>query len=134
MRTKPLPEAFAYGIDIGKKVFHVVVINREGAVIQRAKFARETLQSFFDLAPKALIGMEACPGSQWLARRLIEMGHDARIIPARFVKPYVKSNKTDTVDAAAIAEAVTRPAMYYPAGDACIAERAVCRSAHARTG
>jgi transposase len=62
---------------------------------------------------KALIGMEACPGSQWLARRLIEMGHDARIIPARFVKPYVKSNKTDTVDAAAIAEAVTRPIMRF---------------------
>jgi transposase len=113
MRTKPLPEAFAYGIDIGKKVFQVVVINREGAVIQRAKFARETLQSVFDLAPKALIGMEACPGSQWLARRLIEMGHDAQIIPARFVKPYVKSNKTDTVDAAAIAEAVTRPIMRF---------------------
>lgn len=113
MRTKPLSEAFAYGIDIGKKVFHVVAVNREGAVIQRAKFARETLHSFFDLVPKALIGMEACPGSQWLTRRLIEKGHDARIIPARFVKPYVKSNKTDTVDAAAIAEAGTRPTMRF---------------------
>ena len=115
MRTKPLPDAFAYGIDIdiGKKMHHVAAVNREGAVIQRVKFARETLQSFFDLAPKALIGMEACPGSQWLARRLIEIGHDARIIPARFVKPYVKSNKTDTVDAAAIAEAVTRPTMRF---------------------
>ena len=57
--------------------------------------------------------MEACPGSQWLARKLIGMGHDARIIPARFVKPYVKSNKTDTVDAAAIAEALTRPTMRF---------------------
>ena len=113
MRTKPLPEAFAYGIDIGKSVFHVVAVNREGAVIQRAKFARETLHSFFDLAPKALIGMEACPGSQWLARKLIGIGHDARIIPARFVKPYMKSNKTDTVDAAAIAEAVTKPTMRF---------------------
>ena len=87
MRTKHLPEAFAYGIDIGKSVFHVVAVDREGAVIQRAKFARDALQSFFDLAPKALIGMEACPGSQWLARKLIGKGHDARIIPARFVKP-----------------------------------------------
>ena len=113
MRTKPLPETFAYGIDIGKKVFHVVAVNRDGAEIQRAKFARETLHSFFDLAPKALIDMEACPGSQWLARRLIIMGHDARIIPARFVKPYVKSNKTDTVNAAAIAKAVTRPTMRF---------------------
>uniref|UniRef100_A4WSG3 Transposase, IS111A/IS1328/IS1533 n=1 Tax=Cereibacter sphaeroides (strain ATCC 17025 / ATH 2.4.3) TaxID=349102 RepID=A4WSG3_CERS5 len=57
--------------------------------------------------------MEACPGSQWLARKLIEIGHDARIIPGRFVKAYVKSNKTDTVDAAAIAEAVTRPTMRF---------------------
>ncbi len=113
MRTKPLPDPFAYGIDIGKKAFHVVAVNHNGAVIQRAKFARETLQSFFDLAPKALIGVEACPGSQWLARKLIGMGYDARIIPARFVQPYVKSNKTDTVDAAAIAEAVTRPTMRF---------------------
>ena len=87
MRTKPLPETLAYGINIGKKLFRVVAVNREGAVIQRIKFARETLQSFFDLAPKVLIGMEACPGSQWLARKLIEKGHDARIIPARFVEP-----------------------------------------------
>ena len=69
--------------------------------------------AFLDAAPRALIGMEACPGSQWLARRLAAMGHGARIIPARFVKPYVKSNKTDTVDAAAIAEAVTRPTMRF---------------------
>jgi transposase len=108
-----LPEAFACRIDIGKSVFHVVAVNREGSVIKRAKFARETLQSFFDLAPKTAIGMEACPGSQWLARKLIGIAHDARTIPARFVKPYVTSNKTDTVDAATIAEAVTRPTMRF---------------------
>ena len=64
-------------------------LNAAGAVIQRAKFSRDTLMAFFDAAPKVLIGMEACPGSQWLARRLAAMGHDARTIPARFVKPYV---------------------------------------------
>lgn len=111
MRTKPDPQTTAFGIDIGKKVFHVVALNAARAVIQRAKFSRDTLTALFDAASKALIGMEACPGSHWLARRLAAMGHDARIIPARFVKPYVKSNKTDTVDAAAIAEAVTRPTM-----------------------
>ena len=100
MRTKPSLQTFAYGIDIGKEVFQVVAVNRDGAVIQRAKFARDTLQSFFDLAPKALIGMEACPSSQWLAQNLTQMGQDARIIPARLVDPYVKSNKTDTVSAA----------------------------------
>lgn len=113
MRTKPIPETATFGVDIGKKVFHVVALNAAGAVIQRAKFSRDTLMAFFDAAPRALIAMEACPGSQWLARRLAAMGHDARIIPARFVKPYVKSNKTDTVDAAAIAEAVTRPTMRF---------------------
>jgi transposase len=113
MRTKPDPQTATFGIDIGKKVFHVVALNAAGAVIQRAKFSRDTLMAFFDAAPKALIGKEACPGSQWLARRLAAMGHDARIIPARFVNPYVKSNKTDTVDAAAIAEAVTRPTMRF---------------------
>lgn len=134
MRTKPIPETAAFGIDIGKKVFHVVALTAAGTVIQRAKFSRDTLMAFFETAPKVLIGMEACPGSQWLARRLAAMGHDARIIPARFVKPYVKSNKTDTVDAAAIAEAVTRPTMYYLAGDARIAGRALRGSSNARTG
>jgi transposase len=57
--------------------------------------------------------MEACPGSQWLARKLPAFGHKVRIIPAQFVKPYVKSNKNDTIDAAAIAEAVTRPMMRF---------------------
>jgi len=113
MRTKPKAEAIAYGIDIGKKVFHVVALDQSGVPIQRAKFSRETFLRFFAEAPASLIGMEACQGSQWLARKLVEHGHDARIIPARFVKPYVKSNKTDTVDAEAIAEAVTRPTMRF---------------------
>lgn len=99
MRTKPNPEAAAYGIDIGKKVFHVVAMDKAGRPIQRAKFARETLLRFFEAAEPALIGMEACAGSQWLARKLIAIGHDARIIPAKFVKAYVRSNKSDTIDA-----------------------------------
>jgi hypothetical protein len=57
--------------------------------------------------------MESCPGSQWLARKLQASGHTVKIIPAQFVKPYVKSNKNDMVDAAAIAEAVTRPTMRF---------------------
>lgn len=113
MRTKPVPETAAFGIDIGKKVYHVVALDTSGAPIQRAKFSRDTLMAFFEAAPKVLIGMEACAGSQWLARRLVAIGHVAWINPARFVKPYVKSNKTDTADAAKIAEAVTRPTMHH---------------------
>jgi hypothetical protein len=67
MRTKPIPETAAFGIDIGKKVFHVVAMNAAGSVIQRTKFSRDTLMTFFEAAPRSLIGMEACPGSQLLA-------------------------------------------------------------------
>lgn len=105
--------ATVYGIDLGKNIFHVVGADAAGAIVQRIKFRRHTLLSFFERAGPALVGMEACPGSQWLARKLQAMGHSVRIIPAQFVKPYVKSNKTDTIDAEAIVEAVTRPTMRF---------------------
>jgi transposase len=68
---------------------------------------------FFERAAPAIVAMEACPGSQWLARKIQAFGHTVRIIPAQFVKPYVKSNKSDIIDAAAIAEAATRPTMRF---------------------
>jgi transposase len=105
--------ATVYGIDLGKNIFHVVGTDATGAIVQRVKFRRHTLLIFFERAERALIGMEACPGSQWLARKLQAMGHSVRIIPAQFVRPYVKSNKTDTIDAEAIVEAVTRPTMRF---------------------
>ncbi|MCG8440738.1 MAG: IS110 family transposase [Caulobacterales bacterium] len=102
-----------FGVDIGKTVFHVVGLDAAGAPIQKAKFRRETLLQFFERACPTLVGMEACPGSQWLARKLQALGHDVRIIPAQFVKPYVKSHKNDVIDAEAIAEAATRPTMRF---------------------
>jgi transposase len=63
MRTKPIPETAAFGIDIVKKLFLVVALNAAGAVIQRAKFSRDTQMAFFDAAPKGLVGMQACLGS-----------------------------------------------------------------------
>lgn len=111
-RTVPRGAAI-YGVDLGKNVFHVVGLDADGAVIQRAKFRRETLLTFFEQASSAIVGMEACSGSQWLARKLTVMGHRVRIVPAQFVKPYVKSQKNDTIDAEAIAEAVTRPTMRF---------------------
>ncbi|WP_425493304.1 IS110 family transposase [Microvirga zambiensis] len=102
-----------YGVDLGKTIFHIVGLDERGAVVQRLKFRREKLLAFFEQTEKALVGMEACPGSQWLARKLQAMGHRVRIIPAQFVRPYVKSNKNDTIDAEAIAEAVTRPTMRF---------------------
>lgn len=106
-------ECAVFGIDIGKNLFHVVGLDGSGAIVQRIKFRRETLLQFFERACRTLVGMEACPGSQWLARKLQAMGYSVRIIPAQFVKPYVKSNKNDIIDAAAIAEAATRPTMRF---------------------
>lgn len=108
MRTEQCT-AVTYGIDLGKTWFHVVGLDAQGSPVKRAKLNRASITRFFVNIPRALIGMEACPGSQWLARKLQALGHDVRIVPAQFVKPYVKSNKNDTIDAAAIAEATTRP-------------------------
>lgn len=118
MRNHPRGAA-TYGIDIGKHRFDVAALDAQGAVIQRTKFRRDTLLAHFAAAPKTLVGMEACPGSQWLARRLVELGHDARIIPAQFVKPFVKSNKNDANDAAAVAEAVSERRWRGCAGKRC---------------
>ena len=82
-----------YGIDIGKTIFHVVATDQRGAPSFRIKLRRNALLEFFVKASPAIIGMEACPGAQWLARKLKAFGHDARVIPAQFVKPYVKYNK-----------------------------------------
>jgi transposase len=106
-------DAAVYGVDLGKTLFHVVGLDDNGTVVQRVKFRRDTLLTFFERAGRAVVGMEACPGSQWLARKLLMMGHQVRIVPAQFVRPYVKSQKNDTIDAEAIAEAVTRPTMRF---------------------
>src|SRR5438045_691373 len=111
IRNKPC--STVYGIDLGKNLFHVVGTDATGSIVQRLKFMRETVLAFFERAEPCLIGMEACPGSQWLARKLQILGHKVRIIPAQYVKPYVKTNKNDTIDAAAIAEAVTRQTMRF---------------------
>jgi transposase len=84
-------------------------LDGQGAIVQRAQLSRTTVFTVFAAARPALVGMEACPGSQWLARKLI----DAWLVPARLVKPFAKSNKNDTLDAEAIAKAVRRPTMRF---------------------
>ena len=110
---KRIEEVTVYGIEIGKNTFHVVGLDGSGKPVLHSKFRRDRLLGHFANTPAALIGMESCPGSQWLARKLQASGHTVKIIPAQFVKPYVKSSKNDMVDAAAIAEAVTRPTMRF---------------------
>lgn len=103
------------GIDIGKTWFHVVGLDLTGKPVVREKLNRQKLMRFMGTCPRCLVGMEACGGSQHLARRFLELGHDVKLIAPRFVKAYLKSNKNDFNDAAAIAEAVQRPTMRFVA-------------------
>ncbi len=101
------------GIDVGKNQFHLIGTNRAGKPMLKKKFTRTKLAEFVANHPPCLIGMEACPGSQHFARKFESFGHQVKLMPAQFVKPYVKSNKNDFNDAAAIAEAVRRPTMRF---------------------
>src|SRR6202790_5303296 len=101
------------GIDLGKTVFHLVGLNQRGEVVVRKKFSRKQLLHFTANLQVELIGMEACGGSHFLGRALRERGHEVRLMPAQYVKPYVKTNKSDYIDAEAIAEAVERPKMRF---------------------
>src|SRR6266478_6426375 len=94
------------GIDLGKTTFHLVALGDNGKVLLKKKFTQKQLIAFTANMQTCLIGMEACSGSHFLGRALRAQGHDVKLIPAQFVKPFVKSNKNDFIDAEAIAEAV----------------------------
>jgi transposase len=101
------------GIDLGKTVFHLVALGTAGKVLVRKKFSQGQLLTYTANMPTSLIGLEACSGAHFLGRELRKQGHDVRLIAAQFVKPFVKSNKNDFVDAEAIAEAVERKNMRF---------------------
>jgi len=103
------------GIDIGKDSFHVVGHDKRGAVMLRQKWSRGQVQTRLANLPPCLIGMEACVGAHHLSRKLRMLGHDARLMPAKYVRPYSKGQKNDFRDAEAIAEAVQRPTMKFVA-------------------
>jgi transposase len=103
------------GIDIGKNSFHVVGFDRRGAIVLRQKWSRGQVDARFANMPPCLIGMEACVGAHHLSRQLRALGHDARLMPAKYVRPYSKGQKNDFRDAEAIAEAVQRPTMKFVA-------------------
>src|SRR3712207_1045608 len=103
----------AMGIDLAKTVFHVVGMDARGRVVLRKRLSREALMLFIAQLPPTLIGMEACGGAHYWARRFREHGHEVKLMSPQFVAPYVKSNKNDLVDAEAICEAVTRPTMRF---------------------
>src|SRR3981189_1978145 len=103
------------GIDIGKNSFHVVGLDECGAIVLRQKWSRGQVETVFANMRPCLIGMEACVGAHHLSRKLNALGHDARLMPARYVRPYSKGQKNDFRDAEAIAEAVQRPTMKFVA-------------------
>jgi transposase len=106
-------KATTIGIDLAKNVFQVHAVNEYGKTVLKKQLKRDQMAEFFTNLPAALIGMEACSGAHYWARKLTGMGHDVRLMAPQFVKPYVKTNKNDAADAEAICEAVARPNMRF---------------------
>jgi transposase len=101
------------GIDLGKTTFHLVALGERNKVLVRKNFSRAQLLAYTANLQKSLIGMEACAGAHFMGAALRDQGHEVRLIPAQFIKPYRKSNKNDFIDAEAIAEAVTKENMRF---------------------
>ena len=115
MSENPNSAITVIGVDIGKNSFHVVGLDDRGAIVLRQKWSRGQVEARFANMPACLVGMEACVGAHHLSRRLKAHGHDARLMPAKYVRPYSKGQKNDFRDAEAIAEAVQRPTMKFVA-------------------
>lgn len=101
------------GVDIGKNTFHLIGLDERGAIMLQLKVSRGQLERRLANVPHCLIGMEACSGAHHIGRQLEALGHDVRLIPAQYVKPFLKGHKNDYRDAEAIAEAVQRPTMRF---------------------
>jgi transposase len=108
-----MKEVITIGVDLAKNVFQVHGVDAEGGVVIGRQLRRGQVLAFFKKQPPCLIGMEACATSHHWARQLIELGHEVKLMPPHYVKPYVKRSKNDAADAAAICEAVTRPTMRF---------------------
>lgn len=101
------------GLDIAKDVFQAHANDAQGRTVFSRKLRRSEMRPFFEALSPCLVGIESCSGSQYWARTLEALGHQVKLVPAQYVKPYVKTNKNDAADAEAIAEAVTRPNMRF---------------------
>jgi transposase len=101
------------GVDVAKHVFQMHGVDAAGAAVVRKALRRSKLLAFFAGIEPAVVGMEACSSAHHWARELTRLGHQVRLMPPRYVKPYVKRQKNDAADAEAICEAVTRPSMRF---------------------
>ncbi|BEM59134.1 IS110 family transposase [Serratia marcescens] len=106
-------KVFTLGIDLAKNVFQLHGVDHFGKTVLKKKLTRDKFVPFIMQLEPCLIGMEACASSHHFARVLAQLGHQVKLIPPQYVKPYVKTNKTDAADAEAICEAVTRPNMRF---------------------
>jgi transposase len=103
------------GLDLAKNVFQLHGVDASGAVVLKRQLRRATLERFFAQLPPCLVGMEACGSAHHWARVISRYGHEVRLMPPAYVKPYIKRNKNDGRDAEGICEAVTRPTMRFVA-------------------
>src|SRR5262245_3336375 len=106
-------EVSTIGLDIAKLVFQIHGVDAAGAAVMRKRITRAKLLEFFAALPPCLVGIEACPTAHYWSRQLQALGHTVRLLPPSYVKAYLKRNKNDANDAAAICEAVTRPSMRF---------------------
>ncbi len=112
-----VPALAVVGLDINKDVFHLVGLSADGTIAFRRKIKRLVLADTFKTLPPCLVGMEACLSAHFVSRTVRALGHEPRIIPAIYVKPFVKGQKNDYNDAEAVAEAALRPNLR------CVAEK-----------
>jgi transposase len=101
------------GLDLAKHVFQVYAVDAVGRVVASCALRRKDVLAFFERLPSCLVGIEACGSANHWARQLMGLGHDVRLMPPAYVKAYVRRQKNDAADAAAICEAVTRPSMRF---------------------
>jgi len=106
-------EVTTIGLDLAKNVFQIHGVDASGRIVVRRQLRRSQVLPFFEKQAPCLVGIEACATSHHWARQIAKFGHEVRLMPARYVKPYVKRNKNDAADAEAICEAVTRPTMRF---------------------
>jgi transposase len=109
----PTMQITTIGLDLAKHIFQVHAVDGDGIVVEKRRLRRAQVLTYFAKLPACLVGMEACATAHFWARELRSLGHDVRLVPPQYVKPYVRRGKNDAADAAAICEAVSRPCMRF---------------------
>ena len=110
-----MSEVTTIGVDLAKNVFQIHGVDMSGTTVIRKQLRRRQVLALFEKQPPCLVGMEACATAHHWAREITALSHEVKLMPPRYVKPYVKRNKNDAADAEGICEAVTRPTMRFVA-------------------